>query len=213
MARLPAEARAVAVYDDLLRELNWWERSLATRILARNPRDLGFKGPFFSLKTPADLVRVEPPNLPALNPSVGVQYCPAPVWQDYLQMMAGMERDLGKRLYIDSGYRSPGRQAYLFIKYLVTNHNYSLQETARWVALPGYSEHGSPERTALDFINADGINGENPGQTAADFENLPEYQWLVQNARRVHFFLSYPRDNPWGVTFEPWHWHWEGELR
>jgi D-alanyl-D-alanine carboxypeptidase len=135
------------------------------------------------------------------------------VWQDYLQMMAGMERDLGKRLYIDSGYRSPGRQAYLFIKYLVTNHNYSLQETARWVALPGYSEHGSPERTALDFINADGINGENPGQTAADFENLPEYQWLVQNARRFHFFLSYPRDNPWGVTFEPWHWHWEGELR
>ena len=49
-------------------------------------------------------------------------------------MMASMKHDIGKRLYIDSGYRSPGYQAYLFIKYLITEHNYSLLESAQDIA-------------------------------------------------------------------------------
>ncbi len=84
---------------------------------------------------------------------------------------------------------------------------YSIRETVKYVALPGFSEHGAPSHQALDFINPDGINGEdNP----AEFEALPEYAWLVKNAKRFGFTLSYPKAAAGtGITYEPWHWRWE----
>jgi D-alanyl-D-alanine carboxypeptidase len=75
--------------------------------------------------------------------------------------------------------------------------------------MPGYSEHGHPVNHSIDFCSSDGINGFSDGQTAADFEKLPEYEWMVMNASQFNFYLSYPKDNPYGVAFEPWHWHWE----
>jgi len=124
----------------------------------------------------------------------------------YQSMMRAMEQDTGKRLFVESGYRSSAHQLYLFIFYL-SNHDYSIRETAKWVALPGYSEHGDPEHLALDFINADGINGE---ENIAEFEALPEYQWLLQNAGRFGFVLSYPKNAGAGITYEPWHWRYDG---
>ena len=35
-----------------------------------------------------------------------------------------------------------------------------------------------------------------------------EYAWLKDNAARFRFRLSYPRDNPHGIAYEPWHWCW-----
>jgi len=78
----------------------------------------------------------------------------------------------------------------------------------RYVALPGHSEHGYPPRQAIDFINEEGINGE---EIPEEFEALPEYAWLHQHAQRFGFALSYPRDNPHNTVFEPWHWHFTGE--
>jgi hypothetical protein len=208
---LPEATRALVDYDDLLGTLNFLEKSWAEKILAINPQELGFKGPFFSKEKATNLVAAPPVTLSVngKTTSTGIQYCPEHSYKDFLAMMAAMEQELGKRLYIDSAYRSPGRQAYLFFHYLVKNHHYSLRETAKWVALPGYSEHGNPRNNAIDFINGDGINGENEGQTAADFAKLPEYHWLRENAAKFNFFLTYPPDNQWGVTYEPWHWHWE----
>ena len=97
---------------------------------------------------------------------------------------------------------------YLFVFYL-SNHDYSIRETVKFVALPGYSEHGAPKCQAIDFINAEGINGE---ENAADFENLEENKWLLANARRFGFVLSYPKNAPSGITYEPWHWHYEAQL-
>jgi len=96
---------------------------------------------------------------------------------------------------------------YLLVYYL-QNHDYSIRETTKFVALPGYSEHGAPKFQAVDFINADGINGENNPQ---EFEDLPEYRWLVKNARRFGFVLSYPKKSGTGITYEPWHWRYEGK--
>jgi len=104
--------------------------------------------------------------------------------------------------------RYTGRQAYNFLYHLVEKHHYSLRENASWNALPGYSEHNDPVNQAVDFLNQDGINGNNTGQTAADFAGLPEYRWLEAQARQFHFHLSYPRGNDLGITFEPWHWQW-----
>ncbi len=118
-----------------------------------------------------------------------------------------MEKDLGKYLMIESGYRSPAYQLYLFVFYL-QNHDYSIKETNRWVALPGTSEHGDPSRQAIDFINQEGISGENHPE---DFEELDEYEWLTQKASGFGFVLSYPRNNPTNSAFEPWHWRFDPE--
>jgi LAS superfamily LD-carboxypeptidase LdcB len=205
------EQQPLVDYNHLLGELNFIEKMVVPRIFAVDPRELGFKGPFHTLKKPRNLVKVPPRTykLKGQEKSTGSQYCPEASYNDYLRMTAQMRRDLGRELFIDSGYRSPGMQAYLFLYYLARKHHYSLQETARLVAFPGYSEHGDPVNNALDFINAEGISGENPGQTAEDFEGLPEYQWLLAHAQEYHFHLSYPRGNQQGISFEPWHWHWE----
>ncbi len=131
------------------------------------------------------------------------QYLPVPVYDAYVRMMEAMEKDLGKPLLVESGYRSPAYQLYLFLFYL-KNHNYSIRETNRFVALPGCSEHGSPSFQAIDFITPRGINGEDHPE---EFEELQEYGWLRARAQEFGFHLSYPRGGP--SAFEPWHWHWE----
>jgi hypothetical protein len=133
------------------------------------------------------------------------QYLPQPVLDAYHRMMEAMQRDLGRFLRVESGYRSPAYQLYLFLYYL-PKHNHSIAETNRFVALPGHSEHGNPQRQAIDFINEAGINGEENPQ---EFEALPEYAWLQAHAARFGFFLSYPRGNAYNTAFEPWHWHYE----
>ena len=32
----------------------------------------------------------------------------------------------------------------------------------------------------------------------------------MQNANRYHFTLSFPAGNAQGVSYEPWHWRFEG---
>ncbi len=135
------------------------------------------------------------------------QFLPRDVNESYTQMMDAMFKDIGKRLYVESAYRSSAYQLYLFVFYL-SNHDYSIRETSKYVALPGYSEHGCPRRQALDFINEDGINGENDPH---EFDVLPEYLWLTQNAHKFGFVLSYPKDSSQGITYEPWHWRMEGK--
>jgi len=133
------------------------------------------------------------------------QFLPKDVNQSCTQMMDAMQKDLGKRLYVESGYRSSAYQLYLFLASL-KNHSYSIRETAKFVALPGYSEHGCPRLQAIDFVNEDGIDGQNNPQL---FEVLPEYAWLVKNAQNFNFALSYPKDSNDGIAFEPWHWHYK----
>ncbi len=208
--KLPKDERVIIDYDSLMNSLNFIQRNLADRIFAINPKELGFKGPFYSKGKPNDLVKIQSVKLGKSTDSreTGVQFCPKHSYLDYQKMVNQMKIDIGKTLYIDSGYRSPGRQAYLFLHYLPGN-KFSLKENAKWIAMPGYSQHGDPVNNAIDFTNADGINGFSNGQTAEDFVKLPEYAWMIQNANKYNFYLSYPKNNRWGVAFEPWHWHWE----
>lgn len=205
------EKRALIDYHLLLNKLNVYEKLFALRIFDIEPKEIDFMGPFYSIEKPDSLIRIESIKLFFNENEIetGIQYYPLHFYKDYVAMMEAMQREIGKKLFIDSGYRSPGRQAYLFFKYLVNNNDFSLKENGRWIAMPGYSEHGSPFNTAIDFINENGINGFSNNQTAADFENLEEYKWLDENASRFNFYLSYPRNNNFGVAFEPWHWHWE----
>lgn len=133
------------------------------------------------------------------------QFLPRRVYEKYTEMMTAMEKDIQKQLYVDSGYRSSAFQLYLFVYYL-RNHNYSVKETVKFVTLPGYSEHGCPQHQAIDFINEDGVNGD---PKVEEFEALPENIWLHKNAYRFGFILSYPKDSPNGITYEPWHWRYD----
>ena len=69
-------------------------------------------------------------------------------------------------------------------------------------AAPGFSEHHSGR--ALDIGT--------PGEPAAEesFEHTAAFAWLQQHAAAFGFRLSYPRDNPHGIVYEPWHWYFTG---
>jgi len=207
LSNIPKDRRSIVDYDTLMSQLNFYEKSFVERIFKIDPKELGFKGPYYSKEKPGKLIKVE--SVKVGERETGIQYCPEQSYADYLLMIEQMKKDIGKILYIDSGYRSPGRQAYLVFYYLTSSSDYSLKENAKWIAMPGYSEHGNPINNAIDFTSENGINGFSDNQTAKDFEALPEFDWLMKNANQFNFYLSYPRDNPYGVAFEPWHWHWE----
>ncbi len=67
-------------------------------------------------------------------------------------------------------------------------------------AAPGYSEHHSGRAVDLGC----------PGYSALEetFEHSPAFAWLCANAAGHGFRLSYPRGNPHGIAYEPWHWCW-----
>ena len=198
--------------EELYAGLGAGERNFLDRVRAVNPKkDFGFHGDY--LGGPEEGVRfkriedqwITKKGKPEkLDP----QYLPEDVFEAFEKMMQVMERDIGKRLLVESGYRSHAYQLYTYLYYL-PKHHYSLIETGHWVALPGWSEHGAPRRQAIDFINQEGINGEDDVE---EFERLPEYEWLQKNAKQFGFELSYPRGKT-DVTFEPWHWRFTGRRK
>ena len=65
----------------------------------------------------------------------------------------------------------------------------------------GYSEHQLG--TTLD-LTTPGVGG-----AYTSFAETKEYQWLLDNAYKYGFILSYPKDNGFYV-YEPWHWRFVG---
>ena len=225
-------------FEELYQGLGEEEQRFLNRVRSIDPRkDFGFRGNF--LGTDAGGVkfkRIKGQKILKNGKAeiLGPQYLPQEVFGAYKKMMKAMKHDLGKKLLVDSGYRSPAYQLYTFL-YFMPKHHDSLVETGHWVALPGYSEHGAPHRQAIDFINEEGVNGEDHPE---DFEALPEYEWLLENADRFGFKLSYPRAEKGiippptfgpkgqlsskappkaekvggGITFEPWHWRYSKGL-
>jgi LAS superfamily LD-carboxypeptidase LdcB len=119
------------------------------------------------------------------------------VWPHLQALLDGVKRD-GINLFVSSGYRSFAEQKALKGDYKVT---YGAGTANQFSADQGYSEHQLG--TALDFITT-GLGGELDG-----FDLTPAYQWLLANAYRYGFILSYPKNNGYYV-FEPWHWRFVG---
>lgn len=157
--------------------------------------------------TPPDLVKIQGQQVrqpDGTTRTIPTQFLPRNVFEAYAQMAAAMKTDIDRTVFVESGYRCPPYQLYLFLFYL-KNHDYSMRETIRFVAWPGFSEHGCPQRQAVDLINEAGISGQdNP----PDFEATDEFRWLEQNARRFGFELSYLKGT--NMAYEPWHWRYVG---
>ena len=95
-----------------------------------------------------------------------------------------------------SGYRSHDYQLGIFERKLA--RGLSIDEILTVNAAPGYSEHHSG--LALDI----GTPGEPPAEES--FEHTAAFAWLRDNAGGYGYVMSYPRDNPHGIVYEPWHW-------
>ena len=212
-----ARFRAVG-FATLFRLLSKEEKDLAQRLLALDPKEYGFRGPFYGIERPsvergsteASRPNVRPSNLVRVPKSMlrgeEVHFLPRHVFEAFKKMRLALNKATGEELFVDSGYRSPAYQLVVLLRTLVDDH-FQLHKTAQWVAFPGWSEHGAPKQQAIDFIVPSV-----PENTARDpiFEKTPAYQWLSAHAHTYGFYLSYPRGNKWGVAFEPWHWHFSG---
>ncbi|MDT8398796.1 MAG: D-alanyl-D-alanine carboxypeptidase family protein [Pseudomonadales bacterium] len=102
----------------------------------------------------------------------------------------------GIELLVVSAYRSVEYQKAIFIRKLAAGQ--VLEDILKVNAAPGFSEHHSGR--ALD-IGCQGF-----AHLSDDFENSPAYRWLSANAQSFGFSLSFPRNNRFGVLYEPWHW-------
>jgi len=116
------------------------------------------------------------------------------------QSMGGAARHEGVVLEAISGYRSHDYQLGIFERKLA--RGLSVEDILNVNAAPGYSEHHSGR--ALDIGTLD----EPPAEES--FERTAAFAWLRDNATAYGFVMSYPRDNPHGIVYEPWHWRYEG---
>jgi D-alanyl-D-alanine carboxypeptidase len=118
-----------------------------------------------------------------------------------LDLMAQARRD-GVAIMPISGFRTVAYQEGLFQKAVA---KYGSEAAAvRWVGRPGHSEHHTG--LVVDLGEAD-----NPAcDVEPPFESTRTFRWLQDHGARFGFELSYPRDNPHGVHYEPWHWRFIG---
>lgn len=114
------------------------------------------------------------------------------------RMRAAATRD-GVELLPLSGFRSVARQARIIRQKLTAGQ--PIAAILQLVAAPGHSEHHTGR--ALDL----GSTGH--AELDEDFARTAAYRWLQRNAGDHGFHLSYPRNNPHGIVFEPWHWCWK----
>ena len=108
---------------------------------------------------------------------------------------------LGEGIVLEaiSGYRSHDYQLGIFERKLARGLH--VDEILNVNAAPGYSEHHSG--LALDI----GTPGEPPAEES--FEATQAFDWLSRHAAAHGFVMSYPRDNPHGIVYEPWHWRFQ----
>ena len=74
----------------------------------------------------------------------------------------------------------------------------SIESILKENTLPGFSEHHTGY--AVDFVS------KNSNSLSANFETTEEFKWLINNANRFGFHLSYPKNNKRDIMYEPWHW-------
>lgn len=115
------------------------------------------------------------------------------------RMLAAAAQD-GVTLLPLSAYRSVSRQKNIIRQKLAAGER--ITGILRLIAAPGCSEHHTGR--ALDLASPDSPNLDE------HFARTSAFRWLRINADRFGFHLSYPRNNPYGIGYEPWHWCWHG---
>ncbi|MCS6791832.1 MAG: D-alanyl-D-alanine carboxypeptidase family protein [Oscillatoriaceae bacterium SKW80] len=104
-----------------------------------------------------------------------------------------------------SGFRSLTEQNYLFFDVKASRGEVTTKR-AEVSAPPGYSEHHTGYAVDIGDGNVPSTN------LSIDFEKTEAFKWMEANAAHFSFELSFPRDNPQGISYEPWHWRFVGDI-
>lgn len=118
------------------------------------------------------------------------------VWPFLQNMLIAAEND-NIHLRVISAYRSFGTQSELKLSYKMIYGSGANSFSAD----QGYSEHQLG--TTIDFTTSE------IGASFSSFDETTAYQWLLGNAYKYGFILSYPEGNQY-YQFEPWHWRFVG---
>jgi LAS superfamily LD-carboxypeptidase LdcB len=118
--------------------------------------------------------------------------------EPFLEDLLEDAKDDSIDLLIKSAYRSYDEQAGLKSSYSV---QYGTGANT-FSADQGYSEHQLG--TTVDFTSTE------VGGGLTGFHTTEAYAWLLKNAHKYGFTLSYPEGNNYYV-YEPWHWRFVGE--
>lgn len=121
----------------------------------------------------------------------------------FLAMVAAA-RVAGVILVPISGFRSIADQQTIFFS-IKDQRRQTVSQRAEVSAPPGYSEHHTGYAVDIGDWSVPATNL-NP-----DFEKTPAFKWLSANAARFNFEMSFPKHNPQGVSYEPWHWRFVGD--
>ena len=120
------------------------------------------------------------------------------------QAMVRAARASGVILVPISGFRSIQEQQHVYFD-IQAQRGQTVTKRAEVSAPPGYSEHHTGY--AVDIGDgATPATNLNP-----NFDKTKTFEWLSANAARFHFEMSFPKDNPQGVSYEPWHWRFVGD--
>jgi D-alanyl-D-alanine carboxypeptidase len=108
----------------------------------------------------------------------------------------------GIDLKVISAYRSYSLQASIYASYV---QQYGEAQANTFSAQPGHSQHQLG--TAVDFST-----NEIGYELSQNFGNTKAGQWLLANAYKYGFYLSYPlgQDSITGYMYEPWHFRYVG---
>jgi len=113
----------------------------------------------------------------------------------WTELRAAAHQD-GIALLLVSAFRSLEYQRHIFERKIGAGE--SLERILKVNTPPGYSEHHTGR--AVDLTT--------PGcpPLTEEFETTAAFAWLVQHAHRFGFAMTYPRENRFGIAYEPWHW-------
>ena len=99
-------------------------------------------------------------------------------------------------LQLVSAFRGVDYQRELIERKLAAGQE--LEAILQLSAAPGFSEHHTG--------NAIDVTTEGSAALEVEFELSECFRWLQRRAPSFGFSLTYPRNNPFGIAYEPWHW-------
>lgn len=133
---------------------------------------------------------------------------------DYAIQMLKDAEEQNVGLYVTSAYRSIQKQAENMESYINTlmSQGYTkeaaTEQAHKEIALPGHSEHNAG--LAMDIVSDNYWSSHTDLEES--FDQLPQYDWLIENSWKYGFVLSYPKgkEGITGFIYEPWHYRFVG---
>lgn len=140
-------------------------------------------------------------DLVAITPEQRVKLRSAAA-EKFLQMQADAKAE-GVILVPISGFRSLNDQENIFFG-VKEKRGEVTTKRAEVSAPPGYSEHHTGYALDIGDGTAPATN------LQPSFAQTKAFLWLQANAARYSFEMSFPENNPQGISYEPWHWRFVG---